>query len=392
VRILYLNHTGRMSGAERSLLELLSALPDEVARSVASPPGPFAAAAREQDESVAIVPPAEGSLRLDPARTPLAVGGIVRAAFAVARLARRERADLIHANSIRAGLVARAARRLGAPPAVVYVHDCLPDSWVANATRRAIHSADSIVLANSHYTAANFGGRQHRGEVRTSYNGMIDDRGELVSLHGRGVPSRPESRSRFDVPGPLIGVVAQITPWKGQDTAIEALAIMRREHPDARLLLVGETKFLGKDTRFDNRAYLAGLRRRVAELGIADGVDFLGERDDALEIIAALDVLLAPSWEEPFGRTIVEAMVVGTPVVATAVGGPAEIIEDGVSGRLVAPRDPELLADALLELLANPGQRDRIAREGRSAARRFRLADHKDTVVSAYGAAVASHT
>jgi glycosyltransferase involved in cell wall biosynthesis len=386
VRILYLNHTGNVSGAERSLLELLPALPADVSRRVATPPGPFAAAAREQGEAVVTVPAAEGSLRLHPIHTPAALGGFARSALAVGRLARRERADLVHANSVRAGLVAALARRLGAPPAVVYVHDCLPDTRVANMTRRRILSGSGVVLANSDYTAASFAGRDGSAAVRTSYNGMVDERGELVSLRGAEAPRRAEARRRLGLEqsGPLIGLVAQITPWKGQDTAIEALAALRREYPDARLLLVGEAKFAARGTRFDNPAYLTRLRRLVADLGLDDGVAFLGERRDALEIMAALDVCVAPSWEEPFGRAIVEAMALGTPVVATEVGGPAEIVEDGVSGRLVPPRSPELLAVAVRELLASPELRERMAAEGRRRVGRFSLAAHAESVVRAY--------
>jgi glycosyltransferase involved in cell wall biosynthesis len=386
VRILYLNHTGNVSGAERSLLELLPALPADVSRCVASPPGPFAAAARQQGEAVITVPAAEGSLRLHPVHTPAALGGIARSALAVGRLARRERAELLHANSVRAGLVATLARRFGAPPAVVYVHDCLPDTRMANMTRRRILTGDGIVLANSDYTATSFAGRAGSAPVRTTYNGMVDARGELVSLRGAEPPRPAEARRRLglDRPGPLIGLVAQITPWKGQDTAIEALAALRREYPYARLLLVGEAKFAARGTRFDNPAYLTRLRRLVADLGLDDGVSFLGERGDALEIIAALDVFVAPSWEEPFGRTIVEAMALGTPVVATEVGGPAEIVEDGVSGRLVPPRRPELLALAVGELLASPELRERMAAEGRRAVGRFSLTAHVESVVRAY--------
>jgi glycosyltransferase involved in cell wall biosynthesis len=392
VKVLYLSHTGLMSGAERALLELLSGLPADTSRVVASPQGAFATAAREVGEEVVTVPAAEASLRLHPLHTPMGIGGIVRSALVVARLARRQGADLIHANSVRAGLVAALAGRVGAPPTVVYVHDCLPDSLPANMTRRAILSGEAVVLANSRYVARSFAGRDRSADVRTTYNGMIDERGELVSLGGRAAPSRAEARRRLglDGSGPLLGLVAQITPWKGQETAIRALAAVRRELTDIRLLLVGEAKFVAKGTRFDNLAYGDHLRRLVDQLGLAESVDFLGERGDALEIMAALDVLVAPSWEEPFGRTIVEAMALGTPVVATEIGGPAEIIEDGVSGRLVAPREPELLATALVELLARPERRERIAREGRLACGQYTLAGHVESVVSAYGSLLRS--
>ena len=386
MRVLYLNHTGRMSGAERSLLELFPALPADVSPLLATPAGPFADAARERGVEVATVPGAEGSLRPHPVQTPLALAGIARAVVAVARLARREGADLIHANSVRAGLVASFARRAGGPPWLVYVHDCLPESRLAGMTKRAILSGGGVVLANSDYTAAGFTRGEPGADVRTTYNGMIDADGRLASLRGAEMPRPNEARRRLGLEGagPLLGVVAQISPWKGQDTAVEAFAAVRREHPGARLILVGEAKFTGAATRFDNVAFRDDLRSRAAELGIADGVEFLGDRRDALDWIAALDVLLAPSWEEPFGRTIVEAMAIGTPVIATAVGGPAEIVEDGVSGRLVPPRDPAALAAAALELLGSPELRERYDAEGRRAAGRFTVDAHARVVLGAY--------
>src|SRR6202043_3471359 len=138
----------------------------------------------------------------------------------------------------------------------------------------------------------------------------------------------------------LLGVVAQLSPWKGQDTAIEALQLLCEQGVDAHLLLIGSAKFVARATRFDNEAYVARLRALVADAGIEDRVSWLGEREDVPDLMRALDVLLLPSWEEPFGRALIEAMALGVPVVSTSVGGPPEIVEDGREGFLVAPRDP----------------------------------------------------
>ena len=100
---------------------------------------------------------------------------------------------------------------------------------------------------------------------------------------------------------------------------------MRADHPHARLLIVGEVKFAAANTRLDNRGYLAELHGLARELSLKDAVEFLGEREDAPEIMARADAILVPSIEEPFGRTVAEPMAVGTPVVATTVGGPAEL-------------------------------------------------------------------
>jgi glycosyltransferase involved in cell wall biosynthesis len=174
-----------------------------------------------------------------------------------------------------------------------------------------------------------------------------------------------------DGDAPLLGLIAQITPWKGQDDAIRMLAALKTRQPGARLLLVGEPKFVGKDVRFDNMAYNTRLAELVNSLGLADSVDFLGEREDVPEVLSALDLLLVPSWQEPFGRTVIEGMAMGRAVMATDVGGPAEVIRDGEDGRLLPPRSPERWADAAAELLGDRARLARMEDAARAAAQRF---------------------
>ena len=102
-----------------------------------------------------------------------------------------------------------------------------------------------------------------------------------------------------------------------------------------------------------------GLRELVAREGLQDRVSWLGEREDVPELIGALDVLLLPSWEEPFGRALIEAMALGVPVVATSVGGPPEIVEQGRQGYLLAPRAPSDVGGGDRAAGAQPGARPR---------------------------------
>jgi glycosyltransferase involved in cell wall biosynthesis len=180
--------------------------------------------------------------------------------------------------------------------------------------------------------------------------------------------------------GPMLGVVAQITPWKGQDHAIRVLKRFHRVDPTAKLLLVGETKFLGAATRFDNQAYERALHEAVDELGLQDSVVFLGHHDDVERIIGALDVLLVPSTEEPLGRTVVEAMAMGVPVVATDRGGPAEVIRDGRDGVVLPPDDVGAWAEAAVEL----SRRGRSLESREYAQRRFSPDRHAEQVVALY--------
>ena len=100
----------------------------------------------------------------------------------------------------------------------------------------------------------------------------------------------------------LLGQVAQITPWKGQDVAIRTLARAAQARRWTRTcVLVGEVAFGGKGVRYDNHAFLRSLEALVDELGVREAVHFLGQRDDVPEVLRALDLSLLPSWEEPFG-------------------------------------------------------------------------------------------
>src|SRR3954471_3347361 len=126
MNVLLLNHTAQVSGAERVLLTLISNLPDEVRAHVACPPGPLADAGHEFGVPVHGVPGTVGSLKLHPLHTPRAVVDIARSAFALRRIAREVEADVVHANSVRAGLIAVLAAALGAPRPLVHLHDRLP--------------------------------------------------------------------------------------------------------------------------------------------------------------------------------------------------------------------------------------------------------------------------
>jgi D-inositol-3-phosphate glycosyltransferase len=169
----------------------------------------------------------------------------------------------------------------------------------------------------------------------------------------------------------VIGEVAQITPWKGQLEAIEALARVREEHADAHLLLVGHVAFSGPGVRYDNHAYLARLHARARELGLEDAVHFLGRREDVPALLRGLDLFVLPSWDEPFGTAALEAMATGTVPLVSARGGAAEYVEDGVSGRVLQPRDPEAWGAAAAQLLADPAGRRAMGERARAVAAHF---------------------
>jgi glycosyltransferase involved in cell wall biosynthesis len=182
----------------------------------------------------------------------------------------------------------------------------------------------------------------------------------------------------------VLALVAQITPWKAQDDALRIVAMLKGRYPDIQLLLAGSPKFVSGATRYDNQAYLRSLRRLAADLGVERRVSFLGEREDIPGVLRAADVALLPSWEEPFGRSVVEAMAMGVPVVATAVGGPPEIVGSGEAGLVLPPRMPERWANVIAELIDHPDRRIDMGNAGRRKARRFALTAHVNAVLDAY--------
>lgn len=364
MRILYVNHTGLLGGAERSLLSLLDSLPADVESQLACAPGALHEhAARHGVHTVAIGESA-GSLKLHVVHTPVALGSMAVAATGVLRAARSWQADILHANSIRAGMIAEPVSRALRRPLVLHVRDCLPRSPLTRRLQNSLAARATAVIAISRHVGHAFDpeGAARRLEV-------IDNPFDFTRLDPARI-DRPVARARLALENdaPVLALVGQITPWKGQEEAVRAIARVRAAYPSAILLLVGEAKFVSRATRYDNRSYLRRLHGTVAELGLGDAVRFLGEREQVPDILRACDVALLPSWEEPFGRAVVEAMAMGTPVIATSVGGPAEIIRDGVDGVLVAPRRTDELAAAIIELLADEPRRRALGLAARTAA------------------------
>jgi glycosyltransferase involved in cell wall biosynthesis len=150
----------------------------------------------------------------------------------------------------------------------------------------------------------------------------------------------------------IVGVVARLEAEKGHRTLLEAWPLVLAEVPSARLLIIGEGS--ERDS----------LEAQVVSLGIEDRVVFTGRREDVPAVTAALDVAVLPSYREAQGLSVLEAMALGRPVIASRVGGIPEMIEDGVSGLLVEPHDCDALAAGIVRLLTDHPLADMIAHRG----------------------------
>jgi glycogen(starch) synthase len=160
---------------------------------------------------------------------------------------------------------------------------------------------------------------------------------------------------------PLLVLVGRLEHEKGAQDAIDAVALLSRRWPTLHLALVGDG------------ARAADLRAQADRLGVTERVHAVGRLvgDQVAAMVAAADVALVPSRYEPFGLVALEAMAAGTPVLVCATGGLVDVVVDGVSGLVVAPADPDSLAQAVDGLLDDPGRRETLAQaaSARVAAR-----------------------
>ena len=181
----------------------------------------------------------------------------------------------------------------------------------------------------------------------------------------------------------LLGYVGTLVERKRPLVFVEAFAALKRMAPDMKLAGL----FIGNSLNgLDDLA-----RSRAEALGVGDSIHFLGFRYPGEDWIAALDVLLVPSVDEPLGRTLVEAMLLGTPVVAADSGGTPEAIEDGETGLLVRPDEPEEFAKTCLRLFRDSSLREHIVETARSKARvRFSIERHVHEIALVYEELLAS--
>jgi glycosyltransferase involved in cell wall biosynthesis len=171
-----------------------------------------------------------------------------------------------------------------------------------------------------------------------------------------------ELRAEVGVPAArtVVGISGRLVRWKNQDAVVRAVARLHEQGRDVHGLVVG-----GEGHGHD-AGYGAELEQLAASLEIADRITFTGHRTDAVELTQVMDVAVNASDPEPFGLVVLEALAGRRPVVAIARGGPAEVIQDGVTGRLVERPDPELLSTALAPLVDDPDLRARMGEAGRA--------------------------
>ncbi|MBP6965790.1 MAG: glycosyltransferase family 4 protein [Armatimonadetes bacterium] len=366
IKVAYFNHTGAVGGAETSLGLLLRYIDkSSVQVRLFCPQGPLSEMASGMGVDVERVAVAQvGYARGLPQILGYAVGSVGSAARLAASL-RSFAPDVVHANTIRAGFIAGLAKPLIRRRCrlVVHLRDCMPVGLQSRLVGRVLRRRADVVVAISRYVADRAVRAGIVGETVVVPNGV-----ELYSRAEAGRVGGLLEELGVSAVSPVFAAVGQITPWKGQLEVIRAFGMIAGEFPEAALLIVGEAKFSGAESRYDTRAYERQLREEVSALGLDGRVVFTGERRDVPAVMRASDAVVLGSWEEPFGRVLIEAMAAGKPVIATRAGGVPEIVSDGETGILVEPRDPGSMADAMRSIAADADLRQRMGLRGAGRA------------------------
>lgn len=371
MKVLFYSHTGEVSGAENVLLLLLEKLDRTrfAPTAVCPSEGGLAGRLRQLDVPCRTVRPLEARFTLNPAVLARYLVSFFRTALELRREMRAGAPDLIHANSIRAGLVATAATAGTAIPVSWHLQDELKPHPISTAVRLfALLTAGRVRLM----PVSKATGESFRGRLLGTFGKKIP----LRVVHNAIEPKRfrPDPagaarvRKEFGLPPEafVAGIVGQITPRKGQLELVRTFARVLEKLPDARLLIVGRPMF-NRD-----HEYLARIEETVRESGLSERVFLTGQRSDVPAVMQALDALVVNSSSEALVVVALEAMAAGTPVIATDTGGTREMIVDGRNGRLVPFGDEEKLADALAELGRDPELRRKFAAGGkRIVAERF---------------------
>jgi glycosyltransferase involved in cell wall biosynthesis len=329
-----------VGGAQSYVMSLLPALAERFEVTVAAHgEGPV----REAAETLRLryVPLRHLQRPISPWRDALALAELVR-------LIRRVRPDVVHASSSKAGVLGRvAAWATGVPLRFFTVH-----GWAFGAStgRSALLYRWADRLVSPLTTATICVSELERAAGLAAHT----CRAERTLVIRNAVDVRGAPRSRAARPRPLLIAVGRLRPPKDFETLLRALALLPAEQVDA--VIVGDGPQRGE------------LEALVARLGLQDRVRFEGERRDVPSLLAHADLFVLSSRSEGLPVSVLEAMAAGLPVVASAVGGIAELVVDGETGVLVGPADAEALAAALGRLAAEPELRRRLGDAGRARA------------------------
>jgi len=365
LKVLFFDYSPFFGGAEKSLLELLPLLNDPVEPVLLLANGsrvvPEAARTGIKPSTINIGPRLANitqSKAVFQLLDPRLWVELAKAQAAFSEICRREKPDILYANTLKAAVFTGFYKNKQRLPLVWHIRD-IPAGpaglllWWLGLLRRP------KIIAVSRAAAAQPFLSWPGCRPQVVYNGIDHQQWR----HKSGETDTAEIKAKLKAgPGEtLIASFGQLAPWKGQEHAVTALSVLRKKGMLCKLLLAG-------DAVFADRSYPQKLKALASRLGVADSVVFLGWMANPAPCMAAADIVVhMPVKSEPFGRVLVEAMSLGKPVVAARSGAVPEIIEDGKTGLLCSPEE---LPFVLQKLIYDPGKAKAMGEKARQRVER----------------------
>ena len=286
-----------------------------------------------------------------PAQGPLNILNALR----LAQFLRERKVDVIHGHIAHDYLLAALAAKLAGRGKLIITRHVL---FQLNRTHTRMLKRVDRVIAVSRAVADSLHGFDP-ARIAVIHNGIDLSR----FTRDRGASDWLQTLTKSDIRNSfVVGMVGHLAPIKGQEEFIRAAAIVGSQSSDVVFVIAGEDK----SRTGENRQH---LERLIKDLGLEGRVHLLGWVSDVPGLLPGLDLLISPSRSEPFGLSIVEGMACGVPVIATRSEGALEILEDGVTGKLLASGDPDELAAAIVSLLEDEEKRRRFVAQALKVVR-----------------------
>jgi glycosyltransferase involved in cell wall biosynthesis len=341
LRIVHVNTENTWRGGEAQLLHLARGLARRGHRQwiVCRPGGPLLTRA------------AAAGLETHP--LPMPSGWAIGSVFGLFRLLRAHSADVLHMHTSHAGTLGGIAGTLAGTRACILSRR-VDFSVRGNPLRKLKYEwgIDRVVAVSEGIRRVLIDDGIRPGKISVVRSG-IDLSAFDPNRSGNGF----RKELGIDESVPLIGTVGHFADHKGHRYLVEAAPSVLKRIPGARFVLVGEG------------ALRPTVEAQAAGLNLKDELIFTGFRDDIPSILAALDLFVLPSHLEGLCTSLMDAMAMGKPVVATRTGGVPEVVDDGITGRLVPTKDPGALADGIVEVMRDPQIRRRMGRAGLARVR-----------------------
>lgn len=283
------------------------------------------------------------------------------ATFELRSAIREYKPDILHLNSSKAGVLGSLAGRLAGIHNIVFTSHGFaflePYSFVI---RKFYFWAEKLatVFRKKIICVSEF-------DRQAAFESKLGAKEKFITIHNGIDISKPQiTNTKFQINSkPVIGTIANLYPTKGIKYLIEAAALLKTMIPDSKFII----QIIGEGRERKN------LELRIKNYGLESTIFLLGKLPNASEHLRDFDIFVLPSIKEGFPYTILEAMAAGLPIVATKVGGIPEILIDKKTGLIVAPKNPQALADAIMNLISNPESGSRMGRKAQEIVKNFTI-------------------